>query len=210
MSLRAAGTKKGGVEPKRREKEDREAVSKEVLQELQQVVESLGGNSQALDVPGQLSLIRSKVASLQALAKAPPPVAGVGGVTDADALRTRLAAAQELIREAESKVIEAEARAEGCEVELFYPINAELTKTRSDLRAAEAALAKAEATKEELKAALAAAEARIELLVGGYKDLGTALGVGGFAGNILMQVMGDEALIKDCKQKVGELKRLKR
>mmetsp|Transcript_110261 Transcript_110261/g.351454 ORF Transcript_110261/g.351454 Transcript_110261/m.351454 type:complete len:277 (-) Transcript_110261:93-923(-) len=193
-------------EPVLRQKKEREELSNELRKELETLASSLGAaTGKVADAPGLLSLIRGKVAGLQAMVDVSPPEQDMNvSRTDSELMRHRLQVAQEAIRTAEVAVLEAEAKAEGCEVEVFFPLAAELNKTRTYLTSAEASLARTQAK-------LAVAEARVEVLRAGLQALGGKLGTGGpLLGEVVMKFMDDKALVRDCSEKVALLQRSQR
>mmetsp|Transcript_92060 Transcript_92060/g.263782 ORF Transcript_92060/g.263782 Transcript_92060/m.263782 type:complete len:269 (-) Transcript_92060:74-880(-) len=193
-------------EEKEQEPEEREELSNELRKELETLASSLGAATEKVaDAPGLLSLIRGKVAGLQAMVDVSPPEQDMNvSRTDSELMRHRLQVAQEAIRTAEVAVLEAEAKAEGCEVEVFFPLAAELNKTRTYLTSAEASLARTQAK-------LAVAEARVEVLRAGLQALGGKLGTGGpLLGEVFMKFMDDKALVRDCSEKVALLQRSQR
>mmetsp|Transcript_110260 Transcript_110260/g.351449 ORF Transcript_110260/g.351449 Transcript_110260/m.351449 type:complete len:304 (-) Transcript_110260:93-1004(-) len=220
-------------EPVLRQKKEREELSNELRKELETLASSLGAaTGKVADAPGLLSLIRGKVAGLQAMVDVSPPEQDMNvSRTDSELMRHRLQVAQEAIRTAEVAVLEAEAKAEGCEVEVFFPLAAELNKTRpvsssrmdqsmpshsvastvDEYPVGRTYLTSAEASLARTQAKLAVAEARVEVLRAGLQALGGKLGTGGpLLGEVVMKFMDDKALVRDCSEKVALLQRSQR
>jgi len=194
--------------PAPRRQENPKDVSKSLRDELQGLAKSLGAETTASDA-GLVSLIRAKVAGLKALAETKPVEADPLAEARVEELEARLKYMQIMVTDAEKTAFDAETRAEGCEVELFYPINSELNRTKTDLREATAAAAKAEARVEELEASLAAAKDRVATLREGMNQIGGQVGVGGFLGGAVLNILGDKDLVNDIKGKIIDLKKVR-
>jgi len=61
----------------------------------------------------------------------------------------------------------------------------------------------------ELEGSLESATARGEKLYTALKDIGLLVGVGGPIGGLVTMMISDEDLIKDTRQKIGEIKRVR-